>query len=97
MAPDENGRIQKAPLMSLTIGMVSPSTHVFADIREITELAAEERRKDTGAEGDASTSGICADRIPIAWDILLVALASFCFGGRRRLLLVWCQRMRPGG
>lgn len=48
MAPDENGRIQKAPLMSLTIGMVSPSTHVFADIREITELAAEERRKDTG-------------------------------------------------
>jgi CheY-like chemotaxis protein len=49
MAPDENGRIQKAPLMSLTIGTVSPSTHVFADIREITELAAGERRKDTGS------------------------------------------------
>ncbi|MEJ5202242.1 MAG: response regulator [Anaerolineales bacterium] len=49
MAPDENGRIQKAPLMSLTVGTVSPSTHVFADIREITELAAEERRKDIGS------------------------------------------------
>ncbi len=36
----------KAPLMTLSIGMVSPHTHEFADIREITELAAEERRND---------------------------------------------------
>jgi hypothetical protein len=31
--------------MTLSIGIVSPSTHDFADIREITELAAEARRK----------------------------------------------------
>ena len=43
---DDKGNPEKAPLMSLSIGMVSPATHQFADIREITELAAEERRKD---------------------------------------------------
>ena len=32
--------------MTLAVGLISPSTHVFADIREITELAAEERRQD---------------------------------------------------
>jgi hypothetical protein len=31
-------------LMYLAIGAVSPSEHEFADIREITELAAEARR-----------------------------------------------------
>lgn len=46
---DKNGKIEKAPLMTLAVGIVSPSTHLFADIREITELAAEERRKDAGA------------------------------------------------
>ncbi len=35
------------PLMSLAIGVVSPTQHQFADIREITELAAEARRHDT--------------------------------------------------
>lgn len=49
LAPDENGKIQQTPLMSMAVGMVSPSTHVFADIREITELAAEERRQDASA------------------------------------------------
>jgi diguanylate cyclase (GGDEF)-like protein len=34
------------PLMTISIGIVSPSNYQFADIREITELAAEERRKD---------------------------------------------------
>lgn len=38
----------KIPLIDLAIGIVSPSTHEFSDIREITELAVEERRK--GAE-----------------------------------------------
>ena len=33
------------PLMSLLVGEVSPSQHDFADIREITELAAEARRQ----------------------------------------------------
>jgi PleD family two-component response regulator len=49
MAPDENGKIQPTPLMTLAVGMISPSTHMFADIREITELAAEERRQDASA------------------------------------------------
>ena len=44
--PAKDGAPQQAPLMTLSIGMISPSTHVFSDIREITELAAEERRKD---------------------------------------------------
>ncbi len=43
---NDKGTPNKAPLMTLSIGMVSPNTHQFADIREITELAAEERRKD---------------------------------------------------
>ncbi len=33
--------------MKLAIGVVSPSEYQFADIREITELAAEARRKDS--------------------------------------------------
>jgi PleD family two-component response regulator len=49
MAPGSNGEMQKAPLMTLAIGMVSPSSHEFSDIREITELAADERRKDSNA------------------------------------------------
>jgi diguanylate cyclase (GGDEF)-like protein len=40
------GEIEKVPLMSIGIGVVSPSEYQFADIREITELAAEVRRKD---------------------------------------------------
>jgi diguanylate cyclase (GGDEF)-like protein len=35
------------PLMSLAIGVVSPAEYDFADIREITELAAEARRQQT--------------------------------------------------
>jgi PleD family two-component response regulator len=47
LAPDETGKIEPTPLMTLAIGKVSPTTHYFADIREITELAAEERRLDS--------------------------------------------------
>lgn len=43
---DEKGDSQKSPLMTLSIGVVTPKTHSFADIREITEIAADERRKD---------------------------------------------------
>jgi PleD family two-component response regulator len=46
VAPDENGKQIEAPLMSLAVGAVSPASHYFADIREITEIAAEERRQD---------------------------------------------------
>jgi GGDEF domain-containing protein len=42
----ENG--QEKPLMSLGGGMVSNATQSFADIREITELAAEARRRPAG-------------------------------------------------
>jgi diguanylate cyclase (GGDEF)-like protein len=54
MAPDAEGKTEKTPLMSLSIGIVSPKQQTFADIREITELAAEVRRQD--APGAASQS-----------------------------------------
>ena len=41
---DESGKPIKNPLMALSIGVVSPSQQQFADIREISELAAEARR-----------------------------------------------------
>lgn len=47
MASDESGNLVQMPLMTLAIGVVTPSEYEFADIREITELAAEARRKDT--------------------------------------------------
>lgn len=47
LAPDVEGKIEPTPLMTLAIGLVSPTSHYFADIREITELAAEERRQDS--------------------------------------------------
>lgn len=47
LAPDSAGNKVQTPLMSLSIGCVSPATHTFSDIREITELAAEERRLNT--------------------------------------------------
>jgi diguanylate cyclase (GGDEF)-like protein len=41
-----SGGAEKVPLMKLVVGIVSPSEYEFADIREITEMAAEARRKD---------------------------------------------------
>jgi PleD family two-component response regulator len=43
---DDNGNKKEAPLMSMSIGTVSPAQHQFTDIREITELAAEARRNN---------------------------------------------------
>jgi DNA-binding response OmpR family regulator len=43
---DAAGQAKQIPLMSLSVGLVSPAEYQFADIREITELAAEARRKD---------------------------------------------------
>ncbi len=49
----ENDRI---PLMTLAVGSISNSTRQFADIREITELAAENRRRGvTEDEGPVAT------------------------------------------
>lgn len=41
-----DGQAEQAPLMSMSVGYVSPNKYDFADIREITELAAEARRED---------------------------------------------------
>lgn len=41
-----DGQVVQKPLMTLSIGVVSPREYPFTDIREITELAAELRRKD---------------------------------------------------
>jgi diguanylate cyclase (GGDEF)-like protein len=46
MAPNAEGQTEKTLLMDLSIGTVSPKQQTFADIREITELAAEVRRQD---------------------------------------------------
>jgi len=48
LAPTKDGRTDQFPLMDFAIGMVSPSQQSFADIREITELAADARRQDSG-------------------------------------------------
>jgi PleD family two-component response regulator len=45
-----NGAIEKGPFMTMSVGIISPSEQSFADIREITELAAEARRQDSLAE-----------------------------------------------
>ncbi len=40
----------QSPLMTITAGVVSPQKYRFSDIREITEMAAEARRKDSTVE-----------------------------------------------
>jgi len=50
-APTADGTTVKVPFMTMSVGIVSPSAHSFADIREITELAAEARRQDTATGG----------------------------------------------
>ncbi len=46
-APKADGSMGKVPFMTMSVGVVSPSQQSFADIREITELAAEARRQDS--------------------------------------------------
>jgi GGDEF domain-containing protein len=50
-APAADGTPVKVPFMTVSVGIVSPSSNSFADIREITELAAEARRQDTASGG----------------------------------------------
>jgi GGDEF domain-containing protein len=52
-APAADGTTTQVPFMTISLGMVSPNEHSFADIREITELAAEARRQDSSASGKA--------------------------------------------
>ncbi len=46
LAPSKAGGNEQFPLMTMAVGMVSPSQQSFSDIREITELAADARRQD---------------------------------------------------
>jgi hypothetical protein len=53
--PDNVMGEKQAALMTLSIGAVSTRTHQFSDIREITELAAEDRRRGLdGLENNAN-------------------------------------------
>ena len=45
---NESATRKKSPLMSMAIGIVTPSQYHFTDIREISGLAAEARRSDNG-------------------------------------------------
>jgi len=49
VAQTSNGPMN-TPFMTLAVGIISPGEYGFADIREITEAAAEARRKDTKGE-----------------------------------------------
>ncbi len=42
----KGGVIEKSPVISISVGVVSPREHEFTDIREISELAAEARRRE---------------------------------------------------
>jgi PleD family two-component response regulator len=46
MAANAENQMEKTPLMTFSIGIVTPKQQSFADIREITELAADVRRQD---------------------------------------------------
>jgi len=50
-APAADGTTVKVAFMTMAVGVVSPSSNLFADIREITELAAEARRQDAATGG----------------------------------------------
>jgi GGDEF domain-containing protein len=45
---DRNGQEQRAPLMTMAVGSISSTTSDFTDIREITEAAADSRRRAAG-------------------------------------------------
>jgi GGDEF domain-containing protein len=47
MMPKADGTTAQIPFMTLAMGSVSPKEQSFADIREITEMAAEARRSDS--------------------------------------------------
>lgn len=56
LVPDGADGERRAELMTISVGSVSTVTHQFSDIREITELAAENRRR--GLTGDEPQSPI---------------------------------------
>jgi hypothetical protein len=50
-SPASSEIAEKAPFMTMAVGVVSASKNSFADIREITELSAEARRQDAASGG----------------------------------------------
>jgi len=50
LVPDSTSGERQESLMTLSVGAVSTATHQFSDIREITELAAEDRRRGLTGE-----------------------------------------------
>lgn len=56
LVPDNVYGERQAPLMSLSAGSVSTKTHQFSDIREITELAAEDRRRGLNGQDNSSAN-----------------------------------------
>lgn len=55
--PDGAYGEQQVPLMALSVGMVNTRTQAFADIREVTEMAVEDRRRGISGQ-DSSASNI---------------------------------------
>lgn len=56
LVPDGSQGERRVPLMNVVVGSVSTRTHQFSDIREITELAAETRRRgNVDSDEDAGT------------------------------------------
>ena len=41
------GTLTKSPIIDIRVGVVTPAEHEFTDIREITEMAADARRRET--------------------------------------------------
>jgi PleD family two-component response regulator len=62
LVPDTNDHEKQVELMTMSVGSVSTRTHQFSDIREITELAAEDRRR-----GGASTSDSAGSQLLTSW------------------------------
>ena len=54
LVPDDDNGERQSPLMTMAVGAVSTETHQFSDIREITELAAENRRRGFSGEDTGS-------------------------------------------
>jgi PleD family two-component response regulator len=54
LVPDPLYGERQVPLMNLSAGAVSTRTHQFSDIREITQLAAEDRRGGTNATDNSA-------------------------------------------
>lgn len=64
LVPDGARGEKQVPLMTLAAGTVSTETHRFSDIREITELAAEDRRRrQAGIDVDEDSGR----QMPTSW------------------------------